>query len=112
MATRGTDDDSDPAALPDSVVDDLLEADSRRLALSILDERDRPVVVGDLAAAVVARRRGVPESAVSDVDREAMREELFTEHIPKLTATGVVEYDSMVGTVELRRRGIVGRGRA
>ncbi|QIO23276.1 hypothetical protein [Haloarcula sp. JP-L23] len=111
MATRGTDGDSDPAELPEAVVDDLLSEDSRRLALSILDERDRAMVVGDLATAVVARQRGIPESTVSDADREIMRDELFTEHIPKLTATGVVEYDSMLGAVELRRRGIVGRGR-
>jgi len=30
------------------------------------------------------------------------RSELFTEHIPKLMATDVVAYDSMLGAVELR----------
>ena len=32
-----------------------------------------------------------------------MVEELFTEHIPKLTATEVIRYDSMLGAVELVR---------
>ena len=61
-------------------------------------------VIEDLAAAVVGTRKDCPTSAVSATDREAMIEELFTEHIPKLTATGVVAYDSLLGAVELRRR--------
>jgi hypothetical protein len=36
-----------------------------------------------------------------------MTDELYTEHIPKLTATGVVTYDSMKGAVELAQPGIV-----
>ena len=102
MATRyangGTEDD-----LPSAVVEDLLAADSRRRALSILEDRGEPMVVEDLARAIVAARRGCPASAVPTADTDAMAEELFTEHIPKLTATRVLRYDSMLGTVELRR---------
>ncbi|WP_276272131.1 DUF7344 domain-containing protein [Haloarcula litorea] len=109
MATRGSNDTT--GGLPDAVVSDLLDADERRIALSILADRGA-MVVDDLAAAVVAARDDCAESEVSTADREAMREELYTEHVPKLTATGVVTYDSMTGTVELQRQGIVGRGRA
>ncbi|WP_254271461.1 DUF7344 domain-containing protein [Haloarcula marina] len=110
MATRST--DTRPDELPESVVADLLATESRRAALSVLYDRGSPMVVEDLATAIVARERRVPESAVPAADRDAMREELYTEHIPKLTATGVVEYDSMVGTVELARRDVAERGRS
>jgi hypothetical protein len=98
---------SDTGGLPSAVVDDLLSAEHRRLALSILADRGEPMVVESLAAAVVAARDDCPESVVSDVERESMAEELYTEHIPKLTATGVVTYNSMKGAVELARPGLI-----
>jgi hypothetical protein len=90
--------------VPQPVIEDLLADETRRQALEILRTREGPVVVEDLAAAVVGTRKDCPTSAVSATDREAVAEELFTEHIPKLTATGVVTYDSLLGAVELRRR--------
>jgi hypothetical protein len=103
MATRSSNTD-DGTGLPTTVVDDLLAVENRRRALSILDRRDEPMVVERLATAVVADREDCPESDVARADRDAMCEELYTEHLPKLTATSVVEYDSMLGTVELARR--------
>jgi len=102
MATRHAESDTG-GELPEAVVEDLLSADSRRQALSILAARDGPVVVEELARDIVADRTGRPASAVSEADRDAMVEELFTEHIPKLTATEVIRYDSMLGAVELVR---------
>ena len=106
MATRSSN-SGEGTGLPAGVVDDLLADESRRIALEILADRAEPVVVERLAAAVVAAREDCPPSEVSRNRRDAMREELFTEHIPKLTATGVVTYDSMVGTVELTRPAVV-----
>lgn len=88
--------------LPSAVVDDLFAADSCRRALSVLARRGEPMVVEDLARAVVAARDGCPPSAVTRADRDAMAMELLTEHIPKLTATRVLRYNSMLGAVELR----------
>ncbi|WP_436910801.1 DUF7344 domain-containing protein [Halosimplex marinum] len=87
--------------LPESVVADLRGDEFRRRALARLVERDEPVPVSDLAREAVAAERDedppdVPADAV-----DAARAELFQEHLPKLTATGVVSYDSLVGTVEL-----------
>jgi DNA-binding transcriptional ArsR family regulator len=93
--------------LPDTVVDDLLSDETRRRALSILADRGEPMVVNELAAAVLAAERDVEPTAVPDTDRDDLTEELFTEHLPKLTATDVVAYDSMVGTVEIQRPGVV-----
>lgn len=111
MATQNTDTDGE-GALPSGVVEELRSDETRWLALEILRARDEPVVVEELAAAIVGRREDCQLSAVSAAERDAVAEELFTEHIPKLTATGVVAYDSMLGAVELRRRGIVPQERA
>ncbi|MFC6757962.1 MULTISPECIES: DUF7344 domain-containing protein [Haloarcula] len=105
MATQNADSDIG-SDLPPAVVEDLLSDDTRRRALAIIADRDEPVVVSDLAAAVVADREGCPVSAVPESEREAMAAELFTDHIPKLMATEVVAYDSMLGAVELRTDGI------
>lgn len=111
MATYDVDTDVG-SELPQAVVEDLLSDETRRRALAVLGARDEPVVVEDLAAAVAGAREDRPVSAVSAADRESVAEELFTEHIPKLTATGVVRYDSMLGAVELRRRDVAPQGRA
>jgi len=105
MATRNADTDRGDG-LPDAVVEDLLSVDSRRRALSILAASDEPMIVEDLAAAVIADREGCAASTVPASERAAMVDELFTEHLPKLTATDVLSYNSMLGTVELERTGI------
>lgn len=111
MATQNADTDVG-GDLPSGVVEDLRADETRCLALEILRARDEPVVVEELAAAIVGRREDRQTSAVTAAERDAVVEELFTEHIPKLTATGVIAYDSMLGAVELRRRGIASQGRA
>jgi len=93
--------------LPAGVVEELLADETRRLALETLAERGEPMVVESLARAVLAKQHDCLASDVSADACEALREELFTDHIPKLTATGILEYDSMLGTVELRRPTIV-----
>ncbi|MFC7019009.1 MULTISPECIES: DUF7344 domain-containing protein [Haloarcula] len=101
MATHDSETERD-GPLPPDVVADLLGDERRRRALEMLDRFDGPVVVGDLARAVLAAKRNVRESAIPDDEVDAVRAELYRDHLPKLTATGVVAYDSMVGTVELR----------
>ena len=108
MATQNTESDIG-GDLPPTVVEDLLADDSRRRALRILEARDEPVVVEELAAAVVAAHEECPVAAVPTSEREAMAAELFTDHLPKLMATGVVAYDSMLGAVELRTDDITGQ---
>jgi hypothetical protein len=99
MATGDQQDGTDQ--LPEAVVEDILAAERRRTALSILAERDEPVVIDDLAATVLAHERGTEPDAVPRSDRKVARDEFFARHLPKLTATGVVKYDSMVGTLRL-----------
>jgi len=100
MAT-GSDSHGAPTDLPEHVVTDLLAAERRRIALSYLAERDGPVALDDLAAVVRAREQNTTPDAVTESERRAVREEFFETHLPKLTATDVVEYDSMIATVAL-----------
>ena len=110
MATRRSNSDGG-TGLPTPVVEDLLAETNRRIALSILADADEPIVVESLAAEVVATRDGGTPGEVDADERAAMREELYTDHIPKLTATDVVDYDSMVGRVELTRPELVDEDR-
>ena len=92
-AADGTGSPDDP---PTGVIDELLQSPRRRAVLSVLVDRDHPVTVGDLARQLAATGAS---TEVSAVDRRRARTELFQEHLPKLTATGVVSFDSLLGTV-------------
>ena len=93
---RGTDPD-----LPDDVVADLLDVERRRRALEVLSRQETAMVIDDLAAAVRARETETSPDAIESEERQRVRDELFQRHLPKLTATDVVRYDSMLGTVQL-----------
>ncbi|PSQ21620.1 hypothetical protein BRD06_11005 [Halobacteriales archaeon QS_9_67_15] len=83
------------------MVADIRSDDRRRRALARLAETERALPVSDLARQVAATER---DEGVDDVPTDAVdtvRRDLFETHLPKLTATEVVDYDSQVGTVEL-----------
>lgn len=88
--------------LPEQVVSDLLSSDRRRRLLGCLEDHGGRLPVTDLAAAVAAREAGTEVADVDPDRHRAVREEIYECHLPKLTATGVVEFDSMRGTVTLR----------
>ncbi len=104
MAPTDSEATSGDPNLPDDVVDDILGADRRRYALEALSRRDAAMVVDDLAAVVRARETGSTPDDVESEERQRVRDDFFQRHLPKLTATDVVRYDSMLGTVELRDR--------
>ncbi|WP_415381866.1 hypothetical protein [Halosimplex sp. TS25] len=87
--------------LPESVIADLRADGRRRRVLDRLAESERPLPVSDLARRVAAAEEA---GAVEEVSRETadpVRRDIFQRHLPKLTATGVVRYDSLLATVEL-----------
>jgi hypothetical protein len=97
--------------LPDRVVADLLSSDRRRRLLTCLEDHGGRLPVTDLAAAVAAREAGVESEAVDPERHRTVREEIYERHLPKLTATGVVEFDSMRGTLTLTGYGLAEAGR-
>jgi hypothetical protein len=87
--------------LPEAVVEDLLSDDGCRLVLACLADRGEAMAVDDLARAMAARERDDDESVVDEGVTDRYREAVFQEHLPRLTPTGVVDYDSMLATVAL-----------
>jgi DNA-binding transcriptional ArsR family regulator len=88
--------------LPERVVEDVLASERRRALLACLADHGE-MAIGDLAAEILAREG---EDAPADVDggrRAQVRTDIFQTHLPKLTATGIVTYDSLRGTVALSR---------
>jgi len=97
--TRTTEEAHD--RVPDEVVADLLTDDRCRQILSALVATDDALAVDDLARAVLAREREIDPVAVDDDAVSTLREEIYQRHLPRLTPTGLVSYDSMLGTVAL-----------
>lgn len=104
MVASNTGGTSRDRRLPDDVVADLLGEDRRRYALETLCREERGMSVDDLAAEVCARERDTTPDDVEREERQEVRDELFQRHLPKLTATDVVTYDSMLGTLEITDR--------
>ena len=90
------------AAVPEDVIGELLDSRRRCLLIDHLAREDGGVVVEDLVAAICAAEEGCDPSAVDDRTRTEIRTELFQQDIPKLAATGVVEYDSMLDKLRLQ----------
>lgn len=101
MVSSDTAEASGRMELPDDVVADILEAERRRYALEVLSQQEAEMVVDDLAAVVRARETGSSPDAIEQAERQQVRDDFFQHHLPKLTATDVVRYDSVLGTVEL-----------
>jgi DNA-binding transcriptional ArsR family regulator len=94
--------DDSTGRLPDDAVADLLASERRRRIFAVLRGTDGPLAVTDLAqriATLEATSDGERGAEVASAD--TLREEIYQNHLPKLTATDVVTYDSLVGTVEL-----------
>lgn len=83
----------DESGLPEWVVADLFAASTREYVLCRLHRVDGPVPLCDLVA-------DLAESSDAAAHRE-VRMELFQEHLPKLTATDVVDLDPVRGTLSL-----------
>jgi hypothetical protein len=94
--------------LPGAVVEDILESDRRRTMLSCLSDHGGEMAVTDLAACVCAREQGTSVDDAPDADTETLYDDLYDEHLPKLTATGVVAFDSLRGCVALQENSSLG----
>lgn len=77
---------------PPSVFDALADR-RRRIVLAELSERDRPVPIGDLAAAVA------DAEGVADPDTDRVRLSLHHVHLPLLVDAGLIDRDREAGTV-------------
>lgn len=99
MATTDTGTSGREDRLPAAVIEDLLASPRRRALLERLHE-EGSMPVDDLATRLAARSGTGEEITASE--RRATRTEIYQDHLPKLTATGVVNFDSLLGRVELQ----------
>lgn len=86
--------------LPDSVVAEVLESPRRRRMLAVLFSEDGSVPVIDLARRVAAAERDCDPSEVSEEAVEDVKADIYATHLPKLTALRVVDFDSLLASVE------------
>jgi hypothetical protein len=107
MATHSTDripdGENGTGQIPAHVVDELLASRARRRLLRCLRGAENPVPVDDLAADLAGseaedERSEAGETAVP-TNRRKTRIDIYQKHLPKLTETGLVAFDSRLGTV-------------
>jgi hypothetical protein len=84
------------------VVEDILAAPRRRAILESLADAEGGLVMDDLVRRVVDS-----EGSAGGEQHERVRANIYDDHLPKLTATGVVTYDSMRDCIELATPAIV-----
>lgn len=101
---------ADQLDLPAAVQAELLSSRRRCLLLVTLAEVEE-ATIGDLAVRIRANERGIDPGAVDDGEGASVRDEIFEVHLPKLTATEIVEYDSLLGKARLLEPAIVPRAR-
>lgn len=88
---RGVDPRGRTANLTESEQYRLLTADQRRLALEVLADRGGgPIELTELAAAMAERERGAADEAAA----ERIAVTLHHNHLPRMDALGVLDYDS------------------
>lgn len=87
--------------LPEAVIDDLLADPRREVILRLLHEHDKPIPVTQLAANVIARERSMDADDAPRSECQRVAENLYEHHIPKLTATAVVRYNSRQASIAL-----------
>lgn len=100
---------TDVETIPDEVLTELLGSRRRCHVLAELGASGGEALVEDLVAAVGADEEGCAPPDVDDRTLGEIREDVFERHIPKLTATGVVEYDSMLDRLRLEMPEVASR---
>jgi hypothetical protein len=96
-----TDATTDCPGLPSAVTDEILSSRRRCRVVTALATVGGEAIVEDLAVAVLAAEQGVDPGEIDTGHRKEVERDLYDRHLPKLTATGLLEYDSMLGRVRL-----------
>jgi hypothetical protein len=92
--------------LTEGDVFEVLSNERRRYAIHYLMQHpDEQVEMGDLSTQVAAWEAGIDPEAVTYDQRKSVHTSLYQYHAPKLADTGLVDYDSRGGVVELTEDG-------
>jgi hypothetical protein len=93
--------DHEPPSVSRDALFDVLSNHRRRYAIHSLKQHERTTSIGDLAEQVAAWENGVPRVDLSAAERKRVYTALQQFHLPKMDATGVIEFDDARGTVTL-----------
>ena len=85
----------------ESTADSVHIADDRRRDLLRYLAAESPATVSEAAERIAAWDRKVDPDDVADEHRERVRDHLLRNHVPRLRACGLVEYDEATETVTL-----------
>jgi hypothetical protein len=85
--------------LPGSVVDEVLESPRRRALLAAVLAADEPVPIVDIARQIAADERDADPTEIGDEAYQSVKETIYDDHLPKLTALQIVEFDSLLASV-------------
>jgi hypothetical protein len=85
--------------LPETVVDEVLESPRRRALLTAALAADEPVPVVDIARQIAADERNADPTERGDEAYQSVKETIYDDHLPKLTALQIVEFDSLLASV-------------
>jgi len=91
----------DQDSLTQGEVYDLLSNARRRFVISYLRDRDEPVELNDLSRDVAAWENDTDVENLTDQQIKRVYVSLYQTHVPKLSESGIVEYDQDSGEVAL-----------
>lgn len=83
---------------------EILSNSRRRFMLSYLHEHDGPVDLMDLANEIAAWENDTTVDELTDKQSKRVYVSVYQTHVPKLVSTGLIEYDSDSGLIELSDR--------
>lgn len=86
-----------PLRAADQTLETLLRNPRRRTVLRILADRDPPIALEDLARTVATH--GTDREVLPEDDLEHIAVELHHNHLPRLDAADVLEYDERANVV-------------
>lgn len=87
--------------LSQDAVFDILSNSRRRFLLSRLQQRGEPVALVDLADEIAAWENDTTVDELTDKQSKRVYVSVYQTHVPKLESTGLIEYDSESGLIEL-----------
>lgn len=91
----------DQDSLTQGEVYDLLSNARRRFVISYLRDRDEPVELNDLSRDVAAWENDTDVENLTDQQIKRVYVSLYQTHVPKLSESGIVDYDQDSGDVAL-----------
>lgn len=90
--------------LSPDVVFEILSSRRRRMVLYILRQEGDTATVNELAERIASLENDIPVKQLTSQQQKRVYVSLYQTHLPKLDATGIIDYDADEGEVALTSR--------